>query len=184
MAIATAIVIISCKDTEAKAGDEVTVSKDSLVKRGSYLVTMMGCDDCHSPKKMGPNGLEVIPELRLSGYPHDRPVAKADTSAMKNGWVLFGGDLTSYVGPWGTSFSANITSGQTGIGNWTEANFRKAITEGKWKGLDNTRMLLPPMPWFNFKYLKDEDLKAIFAFLKSTNPVENVVPAPKPPIQL
>jgi hypothetical protein len=90
-------------------------------------------------------------------------------------------DLTSFTGPWGRSFAANLTSDQTGIGNWTEAQFRKALTQGKFKGVDNSRPLLPPMPWQNFVNLKEDDLRAIFLFLKNTKPVNNVVPAPVPP---
>lgn len=177
--VVIAAIIISCNSTTAKTGETLAVSKDSLIKKGAYLVTIMGCDDCHSPKKMGPKGPEMIPELRLSGYPADRPVAKVDTSVIKKGWSLLGTDFTSAAGAWGISFAANITSDETGIGNWNETNFKKAITEGKWKGLDNGRMLLPPMPWYNFRNLTDEDLKAIFTFLKSTKPVKNVVPAAK-----
>ena len=93
--------------------------------------------------------------------------------------MLFGGDLTSAVGPWGVSFSANISSDETGIGNWTEAAFINAMRHGKIKGLDNNRDMLPPMPWNNFAKFSDDDLKSIFAYLKSTTPVTNVVPAPK-----
>jgi hypothetical protein len=144
------------------------------VKRGEYLVSIIGCDDCHSPKRMGPMGPEIIPELRLSGYPSSRPIMKADTSAVNQGWAMFVPDLTSSVGPWGVSFSANLTSDETGIGNWTEENFLRAIREGKYKGLETSRPLLPPMPWFVYKNMKDEDLKSIFAYLKTTKPVENV----------
>jgi hypothetical protein len=63
--------------------------------------------------------------------------------------------------------------------------FKKALSEGKYKGLDGNRMLLPHMPWQNYRNIKDEDLKAVFAFLKSTKPVKNVVPQailnPPPP---
>jgi hypothetical protein len=104
---------------------------------------------------------------------------KADTSVVKKGWVLFGPDLTSAVGPWGMSFAANLTSDETGTGNWTEENFLRAIRKGKYKGLETSRPLLPPMPWFAYKNMNDEDLKSIFAYLKTTKPVENVVPAPK-----
>jgi hypothetical protein len=93
-------------------------------------------------------------------------------------------DLTAATGPWGTSYAANISSDATGIGNWTEAQFIKCMREGKLKGMDNARPLLPPMPWPNFAKLTDTDLKAIFAFLKSTKPVDNVVPAPKAPNEL
>ena len=88
--------------------------------------------------------------------------------------------------PWkpGDTFAANITSHETGIGNWTEEQFRKAFTEGKSKGLEGTRPILPPMPWANYINIVDEDLKAIFAYLKSTNPVENAVPNPIPPGEL
>jgi mono/diheme cytochrome c family protein len=150
------------------------------VKRGNYLVSSIGCDDCHSPKTMGPQGPQLDMEHRLSGYPAERPIAKVDAAALKSGWMLFSGDLTSAVGPWGMSFAANITSDSTGIGNWTEAQFIKAMREGKTKGLDGSRPILPPMPWPNFKNLTDEDLRAMFAYLKSTKPVRNVVPEPRP----
>lgn len=155
-----------------------------MVKRGEYLVATMGCDDCHSPKRMGQHGPEVIPELRLSGYPANRPVQQQTGTSPKLGWMLFGADLTSAVGPWGMSFAANLTSDETGIGNWTEHNFITAMRTGKIKGIENGRPMLPPMPWFNFKNLTDDDLKSIFAYLKSTNPVENLVPAPLSPDKL
>jgi hypothetical protein len=160
------------------------MTKEEMVKRGEYLVNTMGCDDCHSPKRMGSHGPEIIPELRLSGYPSDRPLTSADTNVVKKGWMLFSDDLTTAVGAWGQSFAANLTSDATGTGNWKEAQFIKAIREGKYKGLDNTRPLLMPMPWFVYKNLTDNDLKSIFAFLQTTNPVKNVVPAPRTFIQL
>jgi hypothetical protein len=43
---------------------------------------------------------------------------------------------------------------------------------------------LPPMPWFNYTRMADEDIEAIFKYLKSTNPVRNVVPAPIPPNEM
>ena len=55
------------------------------------------------------------------------------------------------------------------------------IREGKSKGIDGARMILPPMPWPNYAKAKDADLKAIFAYLKSTTPIKNIVPAPIPP---
>jgi mono/diheme cytochrome c family protein len=164
------------KSTDEKQAPIPTQAE--MVKRGEYLVATIGCDDCHSPKKFGPNGPELVPELRLSGYPADRPIQKQTGTSGKMGWMLMGHDLTSAVGPWGMSFSANITSDETGIGNWSEHHFITAMRTGKMKGLENGRPMLPPMPWFNFKNLTDEDLKSIFAFLKSTKPVHNIVPAP------
>ena len=157
------------------------MSNEDLIKKGEYLVTTIGCNDCHSPKKMGERGPEIIPELMLSGYPGDRPVQKVSAEALNSGWGLFNPDLTSFVDPWGQSFAGNLTSDPTGIGNWTEEQFKKALTQGKFKGIDGGRILLPPMPWTNWVNMKDEDVKAIFLYLKSTPPVRNIVPAPIPP---
>ncbi|TKK68615.1 c-type cytochrome [Ilyomonas limi] len=174
-------VLSSCNITSSKpvAQDDARYSKQ-LIARGEYLVNAIGCDDCHSPKKMGPHGPEVDAALRFSGYPAQRPLPPADNETVQNGWALFGPDLTAAIGPWGASFAANITSDETGIGKWTEAQFIKAIREGKSKGLDGARTLLPPMPWQNFRKLNDEDLKSIYAYLKTTTPVKNIVPSPIP----
>lgn len=184
IAVITSVVFVACQGSVASEKKSITMTKEEMVKRGAYLVNTIGCDDCHSPKQMGPNGPEIIPELRLSGYPSDRPLTIADTNVVKKGWMLFSDDLTTAVGPWGQSFAANLTSDATGTGNWKEEQFIKAIREGKYKGLDNTRPLLMPMPWFVYKNLTDDDLKSIFAFLQTTKPVKNVVPAPRPFIQL
>ncbi|HET6722749.1 MAG TPA: diheme cytochrome c-553 [Chitinophagaceae bacterium] len=176
-----ALVFIACSDSSASEKKKsIGMTEAEKVQRGSYLVNAIGCDDCHSPKEITATGFEIIPELRLSGYQSANLSPKADSNVVKQGWLLFGNDLTTAVGPWGQSFAANLTSDATGIGNWKEEQFIKALREGKYKGLDDTRPLLPPMPWFVYKNLNDDDLKSIFAFLKSTTPVKNVVPAPKP----
>ena len=171
--------MLACNTSSAENEKKKTIpTNEDLVKRGNYLVNIIGCDDCHSPKKMGEHEPEIIPALRLSGYPSSRPIAKADSNVIKEGWTLINPDFTSAVGPWGISFAANLTPDATGTGNWTEEQFMKAIKEGKWKGLDNSRPLLPPMPWFVYKNMTDEDLRSIFAFLRTIQPVKNVVPAP------
>lgn len=181
-----------CKDNSydpipvAESGNIKTSedSTDYYINRGEYLVTVMGCNDCHSPKRMGERGPELIPELKLSGYPSGNPLPEISAEALENGWVMMSPDLSSAVGPWGISFAANLTSDDTGIGTWSFEQFKRALTEGRYKGLENTRGLLPPMPWENFKNMKEEDLKAVFEYLQSTPPVENVVPAPVPPNQI
>ena len=183
-----AFVNTSCSNSNQKSTESETavkaVSQEDIVKRGEYLVTIMGCNDCHSPKKMGPNGPEIIPELMLSGYPSDRPVVKFDDPKIKEGFAMFYPDLAAAAGPWGISFAGNLTPDPTGIGTWTEEQFKRALTEGKFKGIEGSRMLLPPMPWTSFVELKDEDVNAIFAYLKSIKPVSNVVPQPIPPDQM
>lgn len=179
------LVILSCKKEPVPAPEVVAESleptAEEVIAHGEYLVGIMGCHDCHSPKRMGERGPELIPELMLSGFPSDRPLTEFKSEMIKQGFPMFYPDLTGAAGPWGVSFAGNLTPHESGIGNWTEAQFKIALTQGKSKGLENGRMLLPPMPWQGFANLKDEDVHAIFSYLKSINPVENVVPAPVSP---
>jgi hypothetical protein len=181
IAAAVTISVIACTSGDAKdknANAEPT--KEERIARGEYLVSVIGCDDCHSPKIVTPTGFEIIPELRLSGYPSTKKIPEVDTTEVGKGWMLLAPDLTAAVGPWGMSFAGNLTSDPTGIGNWPEENFIRALRHGKLKGMENGRNLLPPMPWFVYKNMTDEDLKSIYAFLQTTKPVHNVVPAPRP----
>lgn len=183
--VALCSVLYSCntqKDSVVQSNpEESEMSTEQVIERGAYLVETMGCNDCHSPKQMGPKGPEIIPELMLSGYPSDRPIMKLQHEMIGQGFSMFYPDLTAAIGPWGMSFAANLTPDVTGLGNWSEEQFSKALKEGKYKGLDGSRMLLPPMPWINYVNMKDEDVSAIFAYLKSIPAVSNVVPAPIAP---
>jgi mono/diheme cytochrome c family protein len=182
LAIGLAIAVSCSNQPSGKPVAEEALSQDSLVKRGQYLVSVIGCGDCHSPKVMGPQGPMPAPGLELSGHPADLPVPKVDTADLRS-WALFNHGNTAVAGPWGISFAANITGDSTGIGAWTEEQFFRAMKQGKYKGLENSRPLLPPMPWMNYTNMKDIDLRSIFAYLKSTR-VKNVVPAAIPPTQL
>lgn len=171
---------VACNQLPATTAKDSSNDSTTLVKRGEYLVSTTGCDDCHSPKKMGPIGPELIPELRLSGHQQNLPLPPLDTSVVGKGWALFAPGQTATVGPWGVSYAGNITSDVTGIGNWTEEQFMICIRKGVFKGIEGNRPLLPPMPWYVMKNMTDEDLRAIYYFLKSTKPVRNVVPSTKP----
>lgn len=165
---------------EEQFDEEIEVD---LISRGEYLVTIGGCEDCHSPKIMTDKGPAPDPKLRMSGHPSNVPLGEIKDKSIVGPYVLFHPMTTASVGPWGTSFSANLTPHATGIGEWTFEQFKKALTEGKSKGMDGGRMLLPPMPWPNYINMKEEDMQAIFAFLQSLPPVENVVPAPIAPAE-
>lgn len=172
---------LSCQKTEKPDNDQkpfAVQDSASLVKKGQYLVTITGCNDCHTPKKMGPKGPELIQELLLSGFQGKNAIPEFDKEKTQKGFAQMSPDMTAAAGPWGISFAANLTPDETGIGSWTFEQFKTAMTQGKYKGMENGRPLLPPMPWFNFTEMKDEDLRAIFAYLKSIKPVENVVPQP------
>ena len=151
---------------------------------GEHLVTIGGCHDCHSPKVMSPEGMPEPDMTRaMSGHPADAPIPDIDRAiAEKNLLVSTNLQLTSWVGPWGVSFAANLTPDNTGIGTWTEEQFFTSLREGKFKGLPASRPLLPPMPWQMIGQMTDDEMRAVFAYLKSLPPVKNVVPAPMPPL--
>jgi len=87
--------------------------------------------------------------------------------------------LTAWAGPWGVSFAINLTPDkETGIAEWSESSFLQAMRTGKHQGQPNGRDILPPMPWENIKAMTDDDLKAMFAYLRSLAPVKNQVPLP------
>lgn len=182
----TVAAFVACNRSSASSskseGIKVNTTPDNagLIKRGEYLVSIMGCNDCHSPMIMTPKGPGIDSSRMLSGHPASIPLAPIDETNAKS-WALFSLTGTAMAGPWGVSFAANLTSDATGIGSWSENQFFKAIREGKYKGLDNSRSLLPPMPWQGYAKATDDDLRAVFAYLKSTRPVVNRVPAPIPP---
>ena len=155
---------------------------ESQVKYGEHLVAISGCNDCHTPKKMTSTGPEPDFSLALSGHPAKMPPPDVDRKAMESKGLAVTNDLTVWVGPWGISYAANLTSDSTGIGNWNEAQFILCIREGKWMGLAGSRELLPPMPWRDYKNMTDVELKAIFAYLKSTKPIQNVVSGAELPV--
>jgi len=172
--------LISCDSAKSEKLAPPLEDTNELIARGEYLVNTSACHDCHSPKIMTPNGPEPDPSRLLSGHPSSSPIPIVRKEALTD-WILFNQDLTAIAGPWGVSFAANLTSDETGTGNWTEEQFFRAIRHGKYKGLEGGRSLLPPMPWQVYRLMTDNDLRAIFNYLKSTHPVSNVVPAPIAP---
>jgi hypothetical protein len=170
----------------AKTPEENTeMSTAMYVERGEYLVTIIGCDHCHTPKKMTDQGPVPDHDRWLMGHPADSPLPPINKNEVGPGkWVLFHGDLTASVGPWGISYSANLTPHETGIGSWTYEQFKKSMTEGKHKGMDGGRMVLPPMPWQSLAELDEDDLRSIYEYLKTIPPIDNLVPSPVPPTEL
>lgn len=192
--LATSIVMSGCEHQKPKnespsdlyeiaEAEPRQPSQEELIQRGKYLVTVIGCNDCHSPKIMTPEGPAPDPDRILSGHNQNEKLPPMTSDAGRNGWIMFSMGLTSAVGPWGVSYAANLTPDETGIGSWTYDNFKTAITKGKYKGLEGSRDLLPPMPWQMYRNMSDEDLLSIFSYLKSLPKVNNLVPSPIPPAQ-
>jgi mono/diheme cytochrome c family protein len=169
--LVTLLFQVSCNKSE-----KTVMTKEEMQTHGAYLVNLAGCNDCHSPKvftDMGP-----VPDTTklLSGSPADSKLPAIDTNMIQMGkWYLSSSDLTAWVGPWGISYTANLTpDGPSGLGTWTDQVFIKAMRTGKHMGIG--RPIMPPMPWQDFAKLTDEDLKSIFAYLQTLPPVRNKVP--------
>jgi len=188
MCILLTLILVQCQNNNQNKTADGGLPKSnnggygSLEQWGEHLVIVSACNDCHTPKKMTPQGPDLDTSRLLSGHPADLPDFDVDRKQMEAKGLAVTNDLTAWMGPWGVSYTANLTSDSTGIGTWTEGQFIYAIRNGKYKGMENSRPLLPPMPWQMYRNFTDDELKAIFAYLKSTKPIRNIVPAYKPPV--
>ena len=123
---------------------------DPQVDRGKYLVTITGCNDCHTPGAL---------------------LGKPDFSR-----TLGGSDVGFGIPGLGTFVGQNLTPDkETGLGNWTAEQIVAAITKGE---TPDGRKLFPVMPWPALANLTADDAQAIVAYLKSLPPVKNAVPGP------
>lgn len=137
------------------AGSASAFAQGTPLERGRYLVTtVMACGNCHTPKDA--TG-KAVPDKELSG-----------------GGIGF--DIPPYAG-----LAANITPDKdTGIGAWTDAEIKRAITHGERpdRGPLAGKPLALPMAANFFKAILPGDLDAIVVYLRSVPPVRNAVAAP------
>ena len=167
--------------TQPTTETQVTLTQ-TPVERGKYLVTVGGCNDCHTPKNLGPNGPEADMKRELSGNPSTEKLAGVPAGLIApDKWLtITNNHLGAWAGPWGVSFAINLTPDkETGLGSWTQEMFINALRTGKHQGTG--RPILPPMPWIWYRNMTDDDLKAVFAYLQSLPPIKNAVPEPLPP---
>ena len=88
--------------------------------------------------------------------------------------------FTSWAGPWGVSFTSNLTPDkETGLGAWKAETFVDTIRSGRI--MAKGRRLMPPMPFPALQNLTDADLASIFAYLQTLPKIANRVPEPIPP---
>ncbi len=163
----------------AAAGASSSEKGADPVERGRYLVSILGCNDCHTPWKMGEKGPEPDMSRMLSGHPQDIKLKPAPEA--KDGWAWTGSQTnTAYSGPWGVTYAINLTPDPlSGIGIWTEDMFVRAIRLGKHWG--QSRPIMPPMPWQVYRNMTDEDLHAVWSYLRTIPPIENRAPDYDPP---
>lgn len=157
-------------------------SDPKKIKRGMYLVNTIGCNDCHTPSKMGPNGPEKDMTRLLSGHPQELVMPPAPTLPPGPWMATMSATMTAWAGPWGVSFTRNLTPDkETGLGTWTEKNFIETLRNGR--ELGKGRPILPPMPFDVYRNMTDDDLGSIFAYLQSIPAISNKVPVPIAPSQ-
>lgn len=150
------------------------------IERGKYIVTTSGCNDCHTPFKLGPNGAEPDFTRMLSGHPQDLVMPPAPVLPPGPWLVTVAATNTAWAGPWGVSFTANLTpDAETGIGRWKKEEFMATIRSGRHLG--RGRQILPPMPWPVYAQLTDEDLGAVYDYLQTIPAINNKVPEPIAP---
>jgi mono/diheme cytochrome c family protein len=105
------------------------------IKHGFYLVTIGHCMECHTPMDKGQRLFKT--RLGTGGF--------------------------EFPGPWGVSVSRNITQSKSkGIGAWTDAEIKRAITTGVDK---DGKHLKPPMGFHYYAKMTDADLNDIIAYL-------------------
>lgn len=149
-------------------------------QQGKYLVNTSGCHDCHTPFKMGANGPEPDMTRALSGHPQDLKMPPAPALPAGPWLIVSSATNTAHAGPWGVSFTANLTpDAETGIGKWTVNDFKQTIRTGRHMG--RGRPVLPPMPIAVYNNFTDRDLEAVYAYLRTVKPMSNRVPEPWAP---
>jgi mono/diheme cytochrome c family protein len=162
----------------ARADAPATDAAAARVERGRYLVTTSGCHDCHTPLEPGTDQRDM--SRMLSGHPETLVMPPLTAPPALPWETVASTTFTAWRGPWGVSFTANLTPDpETGLGRWTFQNFKDTIRTGRHMG--RGRPVLPPMPIPMYKHFNDEDLSSIFAYLQSIPAVKNRVPEPLPP---
>jgi len=143
VSVAASLTTLSC--TTGKQAVNATETAVDPVVRGRYLVTIMSCNDCHTP-----------------GYLYGAPDTTRRLSGSELGWV----------GPWGVVHARNLTpDSTTGIGKWTKEQIVHALRTGN---TPDGAQLAPIMPWMNYSNILDEnDAMAIASYLKSLPPVKH-----------
>lgn len=175
LAVTATLTATATNRTAERNAASARAAAAARVERGAYLVNLGGCNDCHTPWKMGPAGPEPDMSRALSGHPESMVMPPAPK--LGNGpWVwAAAGTNTAFSGPWGISYAANLTPDRiTGIGIWNEEVFMKTLRTGRHWGV--SRPILPPMPWKQIGKLTDDDLRAVYAYLRTIKPVRNQVP--------
>lgn len=128
-------------------------SRDDQVAYGAYMVNASGCAECHT--QITPQGV-INPELAFGG---------GRSFPFPDGSVVTSSNITPDV--------------ETGIGSWSEEDFVKRFKFYSDSGYVNPKVMPGEfnsiMPWTMYAGMKEEDLKAIYAYLSSLKPMKNEI---------
>ncbi len=151
-----AVYITSCssQDSKTTADDAQSDSLNKVLARGEYLFNhAAGCLDCHSKRDFSKYSGPVVPGTEGGG---------GDVFDQKYGLP-------------GVFYGRNITPDSlTGVGNWTDDELLRALTQGISKNGDT---LFPLMPFANYNRMAKDDLMSIIAYMRTLKPINNAVPA-------
>jgi mono/diheme cytochrome c family protein len=175
-----ALACLAATSAWAQTAATTPMSKAEQIERGKYIVSTSGCHDCHTPWHVGPNGPE--PDMRRAVSGHPQALVMPPAPQLPDGpWlVTIAATNTAYSGPWGVSFTANLTPDkESGLGKWSAKDFIDTIRTGRRMG--RGREILPPMPYPVYNNLTDADLTAVYHYLQSIPAISNRVPEPRPP---
>jgi len=182
LAIASSLVALAVLGGGCQSRPPTTAgARSAAVERGRFLVTVGGCNDCHTPMKFDAYVGMPLPDTTrvLAGHPSGGPDPGSTLSG--DDAAVIGASFTSFKAPFGIVYAANLTPDEaTGLGAWTEEMFIAALRTGRHMG-GKGRPIIPPMPWPTLAQLSDVDLRAIWSYLRTLVPVRNDVPAPRVP---
>jgi hypothetical protein len=175
--LALAVAVAACHTSvqmPAPAASDSPPGEPSPSRRGEYLVETSGCHNCHTSTRDGPTGPQTDRTRMLAGHPAGIG-AIASPAAIGAPWVWAASATnTAFAGHWGVSYAINLTPDATGLGEWTEEEFVRALRTGRHKGVG--RAIVPPMPWRAYARFSDADLRAIFSYLRTLPAIVNRVP--------
>ncbi len=140
----TGLVLLSALSLAAGAATDSTDLDPTKVERGRYLISISGCNDCHTSGFA--ENLGNVPESR---------------------WLS--GDSLGWKGPWGTTYPSNLR------------RLLASLSEDQWVHFARNMKSRPPMPWFNLRFMTEEDLRSIHQFVRYLGPTEDPVPEYVPP---
>lgn len=142
----------------------------SPLGRGRYLVRLARCGHCHTPRPLNGTHRERRLELEFGGGRRFSTQRYFDELDSDRGFAAR--PPKDHRRPETFVTSPNITSDPSGIAYYDESIFLQTIRTGKVAGV---RPLSRAMLWFEFRKLTDEDLRAIFLYLRSVPPVKHRV---------